>query len=51
MVSNAYLPWLSCIELIDGDRLAELLVKYRVGTQEELTVTLYRLDEDCFDTL
>lgn len=39
------------IELIDGDRLAELLVKYRVGTQEEFTVTLYRLDEDFFDTL
>lgn len=39
------------IELIDGDRLAELLVNYQVGTQEELTVTLFRLDEDFFDTL
>ena len=31
--------------------LAERLEAYRVGTQEELTVTLYRLDEDFFDTL
>lgn len=39
------------IELIDGPRLAELLVRYGVGVQEEQTVTLYRLDEDYFDLL
>lgn len=39
------------IELIDGPRLAELLVEYGVGVQEEQTVTLYRLDEDYFDLL
>ncbi len=39
------------IELIDGPRLAELLVAYGVGVQVEQTVTLYRLDEDFFDTL
>ncbi|WP_345508331.1 restriction endonuclease [Terrabacter aeriphilus] len=39
------------IELIDGSRLAELLVAYGVGVQVEQTVTLYRLDEDFFDTL
>ncbi len=36
------------IELIDGSRLAELLVKHGVGVQVEQTVTLYRLDEDFF---
>jgi restriction system protein len=39
------------IELIDGQRLAELLVTYGVGVQTEQTVTLYRLDEDYFETL
>ena len=39
------------IELIDGRRLAELLVTYGVGVQAEETVTLYRLDEDYFDGL
>lgn len=39
------------IELIDGRRLAELLVSYGVGVQAEETVTLYRLDEDYFDGL
>lgn len=39
------------IELIDGRRLAELLVSYAVGVQAEQTVTLYRLDEDYFDGL
>lgn len=39
------------IELIDGPKLAELLVTYGVGVQAEQTVTLYRLDEDFFETL
>jgi restriction system protein len=39
------------IELIDGRRLAQLLVTHGVGVQAEQTVTLYRLDEDFFETL
>lgn len=39
------------IELIDGGRLAELLVRYGVGVQPELSVTLYRLDEVFFDSI
>lgn len=39
------------IELIDGERLAELLVDYGVGVQAEETVTLYRLDEDFFESI
>lgn len=39
------------IELIDGRRLAELLVAYGVGVQVDQTVALYRLDEDFFDGL
>lgn len=39
------------IELIDGQRLAELLVDYGVGVQTQETVTLYRLDEDFFETI
>jgi restriction system protein len=39
------------IELIDGGRLAELLVQYGVGVQPEQTVTLFRLDEDFFDSI
>lgn len=39
------------IELIDSRRLAELLVAYVVGVQVDQTVTLYRLDEDFFESL
>lgn len=39
------------IELIDGRRLSELLVKYGVGVQEEQIAVLYRLDEDFFEAL
>lgn len=39
------------IELIDGRRLAELLVTYGVGVQAEESATLYRLDEDYFESL
>ncbi|MCZ4534249.1 restriction endonuclease [Gordonia terrae] len=39
------------IELIDGSRLAELLVQYGVGVQPEQAATLYRVDEDFFDSI
>lgn len=39
------------IELIDGQRLAGLLIDYGVGVQADQTVTLHRVDEDFFDTL
>ena len=39
------------IELIDGARLAELLVQYGVGVQPEQTATLYKLDEDFFESI
>ena len=39
------------IELIDGRRLAALLVQYGVGVQTEQVATLVRLDEDFFDGL
>ncbi|MGH3584767.1 MAG: restriction endonuclease, partial [Pseudonocardia sp.] len=37
------------IVLIDGRRLAELMILHNVGVQEETTVVLKRLDEDFFD--
>lgn len=39
------------IELIDGVRLAELMLRHGVGVQAETTVTLHQLDEDFFETL
>lgn len=39
------------IELIDGKRLAELMLEHGVGTQSDVTVTLFRIDEDFFETL
>lgn len=39
------------IELIDGRRLAQLMVAHGVGVEAESTVTLYRLDEDYFESL
>ena len=39
------------IELIDGPRLAELMLRHGVGVQAETTVTLHQLDEDFFETL
>jgi restriction system protein len=39
------------IELIDGERLAKLLVDYGVGVQPESVVTLHRVDEDFFEGL
>lgn len=37
------------IELIDGQRLAKLLVAYEVGVQEDSVAKLYRLDDDFFE--
>ncbi len=39
------------IELIDGERLSELLVRHGVGVQVESTAVLHRLDEDFFEAL
>lgn len=39
------------IELIDGKRLAELMLRHGVGVQVQTEVTLYDLDEDFFDEL
>ena len=39
------------IELIDGSRLSQLMVRHGVGVQPELVVTLYQLDEDFFEGL
>lgn len=39
------------IELIDGTRLAHLMVRHGVGVQPESIVTLYQLDEDFFEVL
>jgi restriction system protein len=37
------------IILIDGPRLAELMVLYNIGVQAEQTFTLKRVDEDFFE--
>ncbi len=39
------------IELIDGNRLAELMLRHGVGVQAKTSVTLYDLDEDFFEEL
>ncbi len=39
------------IELIDGKRLAQLLVRYEVGVQVEQTAILYRIDDDFFESI
>jgi restriction system protein len=39
------------IELIDGKRLAELMLRHGVGVQPKTSVTLYDLDEDFFEAL
>lgn len=39
------------IELIDGLRLAQLMLRHGVGVQAESTATLYQLDEDFFEAL
>lgn len=35
--------------LIDGERLARLMIKYRVGVQVARTYTVMKLDEDFFE--
>lgn len=37
--------------LIDGERLARLMVKYRVGVQVVRTYTAMKLDKDLFESL
>ena len=37
--------------LIDGERLARLMIKYRVGVQAARTYTVMKLDEDFFEGL
>lgn len=39
------------IELIDGQRLADLMIRFGVGVQADSEVTLYRTDEDFFEAL
>jgi restriction system protein len=39
------------IELIDGKRLAELMLRHGVGVQPKTSATLYDLDEDFFEEL
>jgi len=39
------------IELIDGIRLTELMVRHGVGVHPETKVTLYQIDEDFFESL
>ena len=39
------------IELIDGSRLTDLLVRHGVGVQPEIVVTLHQIDEDFFESL
>lgn len=37
------------IILIDGTRLTELMLRYRIGVEPDLVATLYRVDEDFFE--
>ena len=39
------------IELIDGQRLARLMLQYGVGVQPQSSVTLFEVDEDYFEGL
>lgn len=39
----------SRVVLIDGDRLAELMIRYGVGVQVKRTVALVEVDEDYFE--
>lgn len=39
------------IELIDGSRLADLMLRHGVGVQAMTTATLFALDEDFFESL
>lgn len=37
------------IVLIDGDRLANLMIEYNIGCREEESLSLKKIDEDFFD--
>ncbi|ERJ21552.1 hypothetical protein UNSW1_1124 [Campylobacter concisus UNSW1] len=37
------------VVLIDGDRLAELMIKYKVGVQTSQIYEIYKIDTDFFD--
>jgi restriction system protein len=39
----------AAVVLIDGRRLSELLIQYRVGAQAEETYTVVKIDDDYFD--
>ncbi len=39
------------VVLIDGERLAELMIDRGVGVQAQRVATLHRIDEDFFETL
>lgn len=36
--------------LIDGPRLAELMLRYGIGVEPDIVATLYRVDEDFFES-
>ena len=39
------------IELVDGTRLAQLMLRHGVGVQEKTRVVLHEIDEDFFDSV
>lgn len=39
----------SRVVLIDGERLARLMIRYGVGVQVERTVEIVKIDEDFFE--
>lgn len=39
------------VVLIDGERMAELMIDYGVGVQEQQVATLHRIDEDFFEAI
>ena len=38
------------IVLIDGEELARLMIRYKVGVREDRTIPINKLDEDFFET-
>ena len=39
------------IELVDGTRLAQLMLRHGVGVQEKTRIVLHEIDEDFFDSV
>ena len=37
------------LKLIDGDLLAELMIKYGIGLEKVQTYTVYKINEDFFE--